>query len=239
MRVSVLIPAYHEQATIADVVRQVGDVDIESLGLDKEIIVCDDGSTDQTAREVERVAAADARVRLVRHPHNRGKGAALRSALAQATGEISLVQDADLEYSIDDYRALLQPIVENRADVVYGSRFLQRSWPRGMHPANFLANKILTTTANKLYGHAITDEATAFKVFRTDIMRSLALECDGFEFCPEVTAKLGLSRVRILEVPIRYTARNAASGKKVKWTDGFRAFWTLLRFRINGWRPQP
>ena len=239
MRVSILIPAYHEARTIGDVVRLVKEVDVESLGLEKEIIVCDDGSTDQTAAEVERAAAGDPRVRLVRHVQNRGKGAALRTALGVATGEIALVQDADLEYSVDDYRALLQPIIENRAEVVYGSRFLQRPWPEGMHPANFLANKILTTAANTLYGHSITDEATAFKVFRTEIMRSLELECDGFEFCPEATAKLGLRRVRILEVPIRYTARSAAGGKKVQWTDGVKALWTLLRLRAGGWRPRP
>jgi dolichol-phosphate mannosyltransferase len=239
VRVSILIPAYHEEPTIADVVRGVRRVDLASLGVEKEIIVCDDGSSDGTAREVELGAEGDARVRLVRHARNRGKGAAVRSALAEATGELALVQDADLEYSVDDYRALLQPLVEGRADVVYGSRFLLRPWPEGMHVANFVANKILTTSANLMYGHAITDEATAFKVFRTEIIRSLELECDGFEFCPEVTAKLGLRKVRILEVPVRYTARNAAGGKKVRWTDGFKAMETLVRYRLGTWKPRP
>lgn len=239
MRVSILIPAYHEEPTIADVVRLVRSVDLSSLGLEKEIVVCDDGSRDNTAREVERAAEGDSRVRLVRHPMNRGKGAAIRSALEVASGDICIVQDADMEYSVEDYRALLTPIVAAEADVVYGSRFLLRSWPEGMHPANFAANKILTVASNLLYGHRITDEATAFKVFRTAVLKSLALTCDGFEFCPEVTAKLGLQKVRILEVPIRYTARNAAAGKKVRWTDGVVALATLLRYRVLGWDKRP
>jgi glycosyltransferase involved in cell wall biosynthesis len=234
--VSILIPAYQEVSTIGEVVRLVRQVDLQSLGLDREIIVCDDGSRDATPEQVERAAAGDPRVRLVRHPRNRGKGAAIRTALGVACGEICLIQDADLEYSVDDYHDLLAPILAGRADVVYGSRFLSRAWPEGMHVGNFIANKILTTTANVLYGHRITDEATAFKVFRAHILRALTLECDGFEFCPEVTAKLGLAGVRIVEVPIRYTARSVATGKKVRWTDGVKALITLLEYRCRGQR---
>jgi dolichol-phosphate mannosyltransferase len=237
MRVSILIPAYQEQPTIGDVVRGVRNVDLSDLGLEKEIIVCDDGSTDGTGDEVCRAAAGDARVRLI-HQRNQGKGAALRTALQCATGDVIVVQDADLEYSVEDYRELLAPIVGGRTDVVYGSRFLRSPWPTGMRFANFIANKILTATANLLFKHAITDEATAFKVFRTDVLRTLALEADGFDFCSEVTAKLGLLGVRILEVPVSYQARTSLAGKKVRWTDGIRALMTLLSHRFRH-TPQP
>jgi dolichol-phosphate mannosyltransferase len=232
MRLSILIPAYYEQATIGEVVRLVRKVEIESLGIEKEIIVCDDGSGDSTAAEVERAAEGDPRVVLVRHTTNHGKGAAIRTALKRATGEACLIQDADLEYSIDDYHALLQPFLKG-ADAVYGSRFLSRSWPKGMRVANFLANRLLTTTANLLFGHNITDEATAFKLIRTDLLRSLALKCDGFEFCPEVTAKLGRRGARIVEVPIYYNARGISAGKKIRWTDGVKAMATLVKYRFR------
>lgn len=232
MRLSILIPAYQEERTIARVLEQVLSVDTESSGFAKEIIVCDDGSTDATASEIERVAAGDDRVVLVVHPANRGKGAAIRTALERASGDFALIQDADLEYDVADYPAILAA-VRSGADVVYGSRFLTRRWPRGMRPANFVANRVLTWTANALFGLGITDEATCFKVFRTDLLRSLSLTCEGFEFCPEVTAKLGLRGVRVAEVPIEYTARNEADGKKVRWTDGVEAMWVLLAHRVR------
>lgn len=232
MLLSVLIPAYQEEATIGEVLRRVAAIDTESLGFDKEIIVCDDGSADRTAALVEEASARDPRVRLVRHPQNRGKGAAIRTALAAAAGDYCLVQDADLEYEVSDYPALLTPLQQG-ADVVYGSRFLRKRRPDGMRLPNFVANRILTTTANLLYGVSITDEATCFKVFRTDILQSLGLTCTGFEFCPEVTAKLGNRKIRIVEVPIAYTARDVTAGKKVRWTDGFEAMWVLLKHRVR------
>lgn len=233
MLLSVLIPAYQEEATIGEVLRRVAAIDTESLGFDKEIIVCDDGSGDRTAALVEEASARDPRIRLVRHPQNRGKGAAIRTALAAATGDYSLVQDADLEYEVGDYPALLVPLRDG-ADVVYGSRFLHKQRPDGMRLPNLVANKILTSTANLLYGVAITDEATCFKAFRTDLLRALDLTCTGFEFCPEVTAKLGNRKIRIVEVPIAYSARDVEAGKKVRWTDGFEAMWVLVRHRIRG-----
>ena len=229
---SILIPAYQEERTIGEVLRLVSAVDTESRGWDKEILVCDDGSSDGTVGVVEGSVAADPRVRLVRHPQNRGKGAAIRTALAEARGEYCLIQDADLEYEVSDYPALLDE-VNAGADVVYGSRFLAAERPEGMRLPNYLANRILTTTANLLYGMSITDEATCFKVFRTDLLRELDLECDGFEFCPEVTAKLGKRHVRIAEVPIHYRARNIAEGKKVRWTDGVEALWVLISHRLR------
>jgi dolichol-phosphate mannosyltransferase len=232
MRLSILIPAYHEERTIAEVLRRVAAVDTGSLGFEKEIIVCDDGSRDATAAEIERIAGELPGIRLVRHPRNRGKGAAIRTALEHATGDYVLIQDADLEYEVDDYPALLSA-VKDGADVVYGSRFLRKRWPDGMRFANYVANRVLTTTANVLYGHDITDEATCFKVFRTDVLRGLSLTCERFEFCPEVTAKLGRRKVRIVEVPIAYHARGVHDGKKVSWTDGFEAMWVLVKERLR------
>ncbi len=230
MRLSILIPVYHEEQTIAEVLEKV--IAAETPGFEKEIVVCDDGSLDGTIHEIQRVVEANPEVKLVRHPENRGKGAAIRTALEHATGDYVLIQDADLEYDVSDYPAILAAVSAG-ADVVYGSRFLKKRYPDGMHPANFVANKILTTAANLLYGHEITDEATCFKVIRADILRSLDLECERFEFCPEVTAKLGLRKVDIVEVPISYQARDVESGKKVRWTDGFQALWVLVKHRLR------
>jgi glycosyltransferase involved in cell wall biosynthesis len=229
---SILIPAYQEERTIGEVLRLVSAIDTESSGFAKEILGCDDGSSDGTVAVVEERMAADPRVRLVRHAKNRGKGAAIRTALADARGTYALIQDADLEYEVSDYPALLAA-VNAGADVVYGSRFLTADRPDGMRFANYLANRILTTSANWLYGLSITDEATCFKVFKTDLLRDLDLRCEGFEFCPEVTAKLGKRKVAIAEVPIHYRARNIAEGKKVRWTDGVEALWVLVAHRLR------
>ena len=229
---SILIPAYQEERTIGEVLRQVAEVDTESAGWDKEILVCDDGSTDGTVIVVEQRMAEDPRIRLVRHPENRGKGAAIRTALAEARGEYCLIQDADLEYEVSDYPALLAQVAAG-AEVVYGSRFLTAERPEGMRMPNYVANRILTISSNLLYGLSISDEATCFKVFRTDLLRSLDLTCNGFEFCPEVTAKLGKRKIKIAEVPIHYRARNIAEGKKVRWTDGVEALWVLVKHRLS------
>ncbi len=232
-RLSILIPAYHEEKTIAEVLRRVSSVDTRAVGFDKEIIVCDDGSQDGTSTQIQHIAAELGGIHLVVHPKNRGKGAAIRTALEHATGDYVLIQDADLEYEVSDYPAMLQA-VNAGADAVYGSRFLARRRPEGMALPNFVANRMLTVAANVLFQHGITDEATCFKIVRTDILRDLDLECERFEFCPEVTAKLGLKKVKIVEVPIAYHARSVADGKKVGWTDGFEAMWVLLKHRVKG-----
>jgi glycosyltransferase involved in cell wall biosynthesis len=229
---SILIPAYREQATIGEVLRQVASVNTESVGFAKEILVCDDGSDDQTFAIASAAAATDPRIKVLRHDQNQGKGAAIRTALAAASGEYCLIQDADLEYDVADYPALLRE-ADRGAEVVYGSRFLANPRPSGMRLPNFIANRMLSSTANLLYGLSITDEATCFKLFRTDLLRSLDLRCTGFEFCPEVTAKLGRRNIKILEVPISYSARAIEEGKKVRWTDGVEAMWVLLRHRVT------
>lgn len=232
MLLSILIPAYQEEATIGEVLRRVAAIDTRPHGFDKEIVVCDDGSRDRTAAIAAELAKSDPTIRLVRHERNRGKGAAIRTALAAAHGDYCLIQDADLEYEVTDYPALLRE-AKAGADVVYGSRFLANPRPTGMHIANFVANRVLTTTANLLFGLAITDEATCFKLIRTALLRDLQLECTGFEFCPEVTAKLGKRKVVIAEVPIAYTARAVAEGKKVRWTDGVEAMWVMVKHRLR------
>jgi glycosyltransferase involved in cell wall biosynthesis len=232
MLLSILIPAYQEEATIGEILRRVTAIDTTAQGFDKEVIVCDDGSADQTYAIASKLAEADPAIHVVRHPENRGKGAAIRTALEHARGDYVLIQDADLEYEVSDYPALLAPAAAG-ADVVYGSRFLANPRPTGMKTANYLANRILSVTANLLYGLSITDEATCFKLFRTELLRGLELECTGFEFCPEVTAKLGRRNIKIVEVPIAYTARAIAEGKKVRWTDGVEAMWVLIKHRIK------
>jgi glycosyltransferase involved in cell wall biosynthesis len=225
VRVSILIPVYNEFPTLLPVLERVIRAELPA-GCEKEIIVVNDGSTDGTPALLEQFG--DSRLMVVHHEGaNRGKGTALRTGLAKATGDIVLVQDGDLEYDPNDYVLLLQPIVEGRADVVYGSR----NWA-GMKWRNRLANRILTLAANLLYRAAITDEATAYKAFRTSVVRLVRLECVRFEFCPEVTAKLRRLGCRIHEVPISYNPRGIAEGKKIRAKDGFQALWTLVRYRF-------
>ena len=232
-KLSVIVPVFNERNTVVEIMRRMRAVD---LPIDREFILVDDGSSDGTQQVLAQLG--DSTVKIVKHTANRGKGAAIRTALEHATGDYVLIQDTDLEYEVTDYPAMLHA-VNDGADAVYGSRFLARKYPEGMHLANFVANKMLTVAANVLFRHGITDEATCFKVVRTDLLRSLDLTCERFEFCPEVTAKLGLKHVRIVEVPIAYHARDAAAGKKVRWTDGFEALWVLVKHRVrppNGMR---
>lgn len=230
MRVSIVVPVFQEEATAGELLARLAACDVASVGFEREILVCDDGSTDGTAEVIHRVARDLPDVRVFVHDHNQGKGAAIRTLLAHATGDAVLVQDADLEYEVDDALLLLQRFREGH-DAVYGSRFLAHRRPSGMRLANWFANRILTTTANWLYGHHLTDEATCLKLIRTRLLREMKLQCRGFEFCPEVTAKLGTMGTTIAEVPVRYHARDAAGGKKVRWSDGLVAMAVLLRYR--------
>jgi glycosyltransferase involved in cell wall biosynthesis len=224
---TILVPAYNEADSIVEVLRRCLRVPTEALGVTKEIVVCDDGSTDATAALVEREARLDPRITLVRHGVNQGKSAALRTALAHASGEHCVIQDADLEYEPSDYLPMLEAVARG-AVVVYGSRFLGARRPAGMRLANWIANRLLTFTARLLFGIRITDEATCLKLFPTALLRRLGIASRGFDFCPEITAKVALSGVPITEVPIRYRARSVADGKKIRWTDAVRAMWVLV-----------
>ena len=231
MKVSILIPVYNEFRTFPQVLERVRRAPLPA-GCTKEIIVIDDGSTDGTAHSIDEFARAGWII-AHRSATNSGKGAAIRAGLAIASGDVILIQDGDLEYDPADYSRLVEPIVGGDAEVVYGSRFpgaRDMAWP------NRIANAILTAAANLLYRAHISDEATAYKAFRTPLLRSLDLQCRRFEFCPEVTAKLRRLGIAIHEVPIHYNARGIADGKKIRARDGFEALWTLLRYRL--WRVQ-
>jgi glycosyltransferase involved in cell wall biosynthesis len=225
---TVLIPAYNEVATLRETLRRVLEVPVE-----KEVLIVDDASTDGT-RELlmNEIEGRYPQVRVIYQEFNQGKGAAIRAGIPYIRGEYVIIQDADLEYDPADYPALLQPILEGKTSIVYGTRFLKQR--PAMRLPNRIINWLLARMVNVLYGSPITDEATCYKLFRTETLRSLPLTCRRFEFCPEVTAKALRRGFQIVEVPIRYQARSMAEGKKIRWTDGVTAIWTLLRYRF--WR---
>jgi glycosyltransferase involved in cell wall biosynthesis len=229
--VSVVIPAYNEAGTIAEIIARVR---AAPLLLPREIVVVDDASLDDTARIVQGLAA-DGRgdLRLVRHPVNRGKGAALRTGLAEVRGEIVIIQDADLEYDPRDYPLLLEPILEGNADVVFGNRF--HGGPhRVLYFWHYTANKALTLITNLLTGLNLSDMEVGYKVFRADVLRRLRLTAERFGIEPELTIKTAKLGVRIYEVPIRYHGRTYAEGKKITWRDGAAALYHIVRYRFFG-----
>lgn len=217
------MPVFNENKTVREIVRRV-----QEVPLHKEIIIIDDGSTDGT-REAFKELKAD-NIRIILHEKNQGKGAAIRTGLGMATGDIVVIQDADLEYDPMDYLKLVPLIESGKAQVVYGSRILgskQRSYHR-----YYLGGRLLTLLANLLYGLKITDEPTCYKMFKREVMDRLELDCTGFEFCPEVTAKVARLGYAIHEVPISYHPRSFEEGKKIKWKDGLIGIWTLLKYRF-------
>lgn len=224
-RLSVIIPAYNERDTILEAIRRVRAIETGDLRV--EIVVVDDCSTDGTRELLEGVDG----IRLLKHPVNRGKGAAIRTALDEATGDIIAIQDADLEYDPSDLPRLCEPIRRGEARVVYGSRFLGKTPSMGV--PNYVCNRLLAIATNILYGARITDEATCYKLFDAALLRSLPLQCRRFEFCPEVTALVLRRGEQIVELPIEYDARSYDSGKKIKPWDAVEAFWTLLRGRFR------
>jgi glycosyltransferase involved in cell wall biosynthesis len=223
---SVLVPVYNEPRTLETLLQRV-----LAVPIDKEVIVVDDGSTDGT-RDVLRELAGRMPIRALYHDRNRGKGRAIRTALAESRGTIVIVQDADLEYDPADYPRLVEPIQRGDTNVVYGSRYMTRQ--NDLPLTHFkVAVLMLNGLANLLYGTRLTDEATCYKVFRASLLKSLPLRCERFEFCPEVTARVAKRGERIVEVPISYHYRTHAEGKKIGWSDGFEAFATLLRYRFT------
>jgi dolichol-phosphate mannosyltransferase len=226
--VSVIVPVYNESAHVDELLQA-----IHASPVKKEIIIVDDGSTDGTREKLQAMPLAND-VTVVFHEKNCGKGAAIRTALQYARGEYVLIQDSDLEYNPQDYPALLRPLEQRIANVVYGVR--PNRPERGLR--FFLGAKLLTHLTNLLYGASIHDEATCYKVFRRSLISQIDLQCQRFEFCPEVTAKLCRMGEKIAEVPIAYTPRSAGEGKKIRHADGWLAIWTLLRHRFSnreGW----
>ena len=227
-----IIPVYNEKKTVLQILKRVQAVKIE-----KEIIVIDDGSTDGTRKVLEEKFKNNGKVRFIFHSRNLGKGAAVRSGLNEITGEVVIIQDADLEYDPKDFLKLLAPIKEGKTEVVYGSRFLGRrlrifgknSTPMPLH---WVANKILVWSTNLLFGSKITDMETGYKVFTKKVAGSLRWEANRFDFEPEVTAKVLKAGYKIMEIPIDQKPRGYKDGKKITWKDGIAAFYTLFKYRL-------
>jgi len=242
MKLSVIIPVYDEIGTIAEIVRRVRAVQLAVpvgygpnngaiVEFEREIVIVDDGSTDGT-REVLRTLGSAPDVVIVLHEHNQGKGAAVRSGLQRASGDIVVIQDADLEYDPRDYPALLKPIVEGRAQVVYGSRF--RGGPtKAMFFWHMVGNNFLTLVTNILYNTILSDMETGYKAFTREVATQLDLRAPGWGFDPEITAQILKRGYRIYEVPISYTGREFEEGKKISWRDGLTVLWTLLKCRLT------
>lgn len=232
VKLSVIVPVYNEEQTIGEVIERIRAVEL--LGVEKEIIVANDGSSDGTQMAIETGAwRDDPRLTVVESPINLGKGAAIRLGLKYATGDIVLIQDADLELDPAEYSNLLAPILAGRAVVVYGSRFLsghRHAIPLRTHAAN----RLLTWVTNLLFLARLTDMETGYKVFRREVLQKVRLRCVGFDFEPELTAKLLLAGFRIVEVPISYSPRRVDEGKKIRWIDGLDAAYVLLKCRLTG-----
>lgn len=224
MKLSVIIPCFNEENTIAEIIRRV-----EAIDIDKEIIVIDDRSTDRTAEIIR--GFEPGRVKTLFHEHNRGKGAAIRTGIKHITGDIVIIQDADLEYDPSDYYALLRPFDNPNVQVVYGSRIMKKGFKKS-YERYYLGGRLVSIATNLLYGIHISDEPTCYKLFRTELLRSLDVQAERFEFCPEVTAKIAKRKIPIIEVPISYEPRKLEEGKKIGWMDGVEAIWTLIRLRF-------
>lgn len=226
MKLSVIIPVYNEEATVLEIIRQVRACGVPDL----EILVVNDCSTDGTRALLESLPPAPDLV-IVHHPVNQGKGAAIRTAQKRVGGDVVVIQDADLEYAPAEFPKLLRPIEEDRADVVYGSRYSGREllvdsfW-------HYLANKALTTFSNMLANIHITDMETCYKMMRTELFKGMDLECNRFGFEPEITAKLAKRHCRIYEIPIAYAARRFDEGKKIGWRDGIAALWYIVKYNL-------
>ncbi len=223
------MPVYNEAATIHEIISRVEAVNLGDVR--KELIIVDDSSKDGT-REMLKTLAETSQHKIYFHGHNMGKGAALRTALTYAEGDIILIQDADLEYDPAEYAQLIKPILEGRADVVYGSRLTGGKVSRAFNFWHYLGNKMLTLVTNILYNAILTDMETCYKVFRADVIKNFQIKSNKFDFEPEITAKILKRKYKLYEMPISYYGRDFDEGKKITWRDGFAAIWALVKYRF-------
>jgi len=226
-KITILIPVYNELNTLELIIQKVEETDL--CGLEKEIILIDDYSTDGT-REI--LKNLEAKYKVLYHEKNQGKGAALRTGFKNMTGDVVIIQDADLEYNPKDYEELIKPVVEGRCDVVYGSRLMNKP-DKSFMLTHLLGNKLITFVGNVLYGKKLTDLETCYKVFNRNILQGVEIKSNRFDFEPEITAKILKKKARFMEMPISYNGRGHDEGKKITWKDGFGAIWALVRFRFS------
>ncbi|HRE41983.1 MAG TPA: glycosyltransferase family 2 protein [Ignavibacteria bacterium] len=227
MNISVIIPVYNEEKTLEQIISKVLDT-----GLVYEIICVNDGSTDNSQKILEKIQASEkSHIKLLNHKHNSGKGASIITGLKEVSGDLVLIQDADLEYDPNQYKKLFELFKNPEVQVVYGSRNLIQN-PKSTY-AFYIGGVILSKITNVLYSSEITDESTCYKVFKADLLKNLNLKEKGFEFCPEVTSKILKRKIKIYEIPITYFPRSTKEGKKIKWRDGIKAIWTLFKYKFS------
>ena len=224
-KITILVPVYNEKNSLLEIIKRIEEVD---FGLEKEIILIDDFSTDGTKELYSQLP-----YKVLYHQRNMGKGAALRTGLMAATGDVIIIQDADLEYNPKDYKPLVHLIATNSADVVYGSRLADTRNNGNFLLLSYLANVFLTLMTRVLYGTYMTDMETCYKAFRADVIKGISIKSNRFDFEPEITAKVLKRNVRFMEVPISYNARKNEEGKKITWKDGVQAIWTLIKYRFS------
>ena len=225
MKLSIIIPVFNEKNTITAVVRVV-----KNVALEKEIIIVDDASTDGSV-EILKVISREPGIKVLYHEKNMGKGSAIKTALPHITGDLVIIQDSDLEYDPNEYPELIEPIIENKADVVYGSRFLKPN--KRIYLRFYLGNKLLSFCISMLFGKKITDSYTCYKLFKTEIFKGLKLTSSGFEMEAEITSKLLKSRYRLVEIPINYHPRSIKEGKKICWKDAVKGLFSMLKYRFT------